>query len=738
MTREELAKVVAKKANLKVKQADALISAFGDTIYEALDKGEKIVYSNFGTFYTVHYPSKIIIHPKLGEKKKMIMLPTDVVKWMPSNNIKEMVMLGKELPTATTFGTSKQLKEIKKSEGIIHAKSEEITEKPLKEDEEVFDIPIKLFTKKDKVVNDNFEEISKIDDNMSTAASTIDEGAFPDEETAIPIKFKNENEPVLDQSKLAPLQNPAPVSAIAKETSESVADSTEIDLEPAQKAPIEFIDLTARYIPENVLGTIPELFARHFKVVPLACDDTAMTIAMTDPEDIETIDLIRRMARKDITVKITDEDGLEYAFGQYKRLLREQKDTWQDTFENSKRLVKSNKTAPILRIAASIIRKAIREQASEIHLEPVDEEIQIRFRVDGTLIKNSAFPKEIGLTLLDVVKDLGGLDRSIKELPQDGQLRFKLLGTEYDYLVHTIPTAGGEKIFLKLADKLPRLYQLEEIGFDEEDYQKIKQGLSHQSGLILVSGPENAGKTTTAYALIKSLLADVINIASIEDPIEFKLSGVNQSQVKADIGFDLIKGLETISKLDADVIFVGQIDNKKAAEKVFEIACRKLVISTIEATGLADTIKLLAKWEIDPIAINQVINLIIDQKLVRRCCESCKAQIQPDDTESRLIKEVIESLPNIDKEFIRRLSKVHFYKGEGCPDCGNTGYKGRFPVFEVVEMSSDLQEIAIGADNCETIKACLKSHNTKTIAQDGLIKAIMGYTTLSEIWKIKN
>ncbi|MCX6808444.1 MAG: ATPase, T2SS/T4P/T4SS family [Candidatus Berkelbacteria bacterium] len=716
MNREELAKAIAKKAKIGTKTADRIIGAFGEAITEALKKKDRVIYSNFGAFYTVHYPSKVILHPTLGEKKKMIMPPTDVVKWMPSGNIKELVSGTAKLEHITSFGSAKRLYESQDPETRI-AKSHEVDDQPtLKKsapEDETYDIPIKV------------KSPNSVQNHQSVFGDA--EEVNPDEEVAIPIHLMRKK-----PSDIIPIPD---LDEEPDHNSEDNISDEEGDLVAVSKSTPAFIDLQNYIIPHQILALMPELFARHFKIVPIGGDEHELIVAMTDPDDKETIELVRRLTGKKISVHLTDEVGLQSIYEQYQSLNNREQTVWEHAFDNEMISNKTSKTAPIIRIAASLVKNAIRDHATEIHVEPQGSEIQIRFRIEGILKKNSAFPKEIGLTLVKVLKDLSGLKGNAEGLPQDGQLRFRLGNEEFDFLTHSIPTAEGEKLYLKMISKLPKLYSLEDLGLEEADYQLIQQNLRKTTGLVLIIGSKNSGKTSTVYSFLRSLLANVINISTIEDPIEAKIPGINQSQVNTSIGFDLRLGLDTIIKQSPDVLYISSLTDKKIAEQALLVSQDCLVITTLEAATVPEALTKMINWGIDPLLLESCLNLITLEHLVRRNCESCKKEMTPSDLEVKSIRDEVAKMSSRDQSFIHKM-RLHFFKSEGCSECGKSGYRGRFAAFEIIEPTHEFIEMALNHKSPGLFCDYYRTHNLKSLRQDALLKALTGYTSLAEVWKI--
>lgn len=774
MTKSELAKKLAEKTKFTPEKAEKLIEKFGKIITDQLADGKKVVYSNFGTFYTVHYPSKVIYHPVLGAKKKMVMLPTDVVKWMPSGNIKEMVDLGKDVESATSFGATKKFKETKAEEGIVDKKATEISEieigfkqkdtaaesvepTPLELEEEEVEIPIRKINKQiideknsnepeekegnnfwNQLFNKESDETETIDAEKVAAKNTTDDkvsliGAGIFDNAAKNNSIENQPQAKKNDSK-------SEISDTKKaELPETLSPFT-------SKKTIAYIDLSNTAIPKEILQKIPEKVAREYQVVPIEETDKDFTVGMVDPEDIDAIETIKRIVQKPVIAKLTTKDDIAHILDQYQGFEGEMEEALDqaekdedktDNTEDNKKLLRSiGDLAPAARIVSSLLKRAIRDKSSDIHVEPYDNEVVIRFRIDGVLHKKISLPKEIQQAVISRIKILSNLKIDEQRLPQDGRFSINMDGRRIDFRVSTMPIANGEKVVMRVLDKLSGIIGINDLGFRERDLKEISNACEKTHGMILVTGPTGSGKTTTLYALIEKIYAEGINIITLEDPIEYQMPGINQSQVNAEINYTFASGLRSILRQDPDVVMIGEIRDKETAEMAVHAALTgHVVLSTLHTNDSAGAIPRLIDMGVEPFLINSSLNLIIGQRLARKICDNCKeeAVISKDQLES--VKAELDKMPKAERERVKK-TPLKFFKGKGCKSCNDTGYKGRIGLYEILAVDNSVKALIEKRSSSDEIKTASINSGMTTMIQDGILKAIGAMTTIEEVWRV--
>lgn len=799
MNKTELAKVLAEKIKKNPKIAEKLINSFGDTLLDVLSKGGKIIYSNFGTFYTVHYPSKVIYHPTLGAKKKMIMLPTNVVKWMPSANIKAMVNAGETVEHATTFGASKKIKDAPSASGApltpelkientnstenINLDTKNIATPANIDDnsQDEIEIPIRNLSKEQPLETvtaeptetsapetkdnaSNTENKNNFWDQLFKKATTDSKNASP---TADTKENEAKDEPKTNEGPSNPVgmglfgANTAPVPK-AKTDADSLPEGKPTDeknnpaqeeqgitsgykdLEPfaSRKTSISYIDLSKTTVPKEVLQLISEKIAREYRVVPIENTETELVVGMVDPEDMEAIEIVKKIVGKKVSPKLTTETDLNHVLDQYQGFESEVEEAIGDVEDKDedKKDQKSpdaviSSSAPASRIVNSLLKRAIRDKASDIHIEPYESEVTVRFRIDGVLHKKVSLPKDIQQAVASRIKILSNLKIDEQRLPQDGRFSIMMDDRKVDFRVSTMPIANGEKIVMRILDKLSGIISIDDLGFRERDLGLINNSCQKSHGMILVTGPTGSGKTTTLYALIEKIYAEGINIITLEDPIEYQIPGINQSQVNAEINYTFASGLRSILRQDPDVVMIGEIRDKETAEMAVHAALTgHVVLSTLHTNDSAGAIPRLIDMGIEPFLLNSSLNLILAQRLARRICDSCKEEISPTPDQLKLVQDELAKMSKSEKTKIG--NKIKLYKGKGCKDCGDTGYKGRIGIYEVLEVDKKIKDMVAHEASSAEIEESAVANGMTTMVQDGILKAISGQTTIEEVWRV--
>ncbi len=802
MTRKELAREIAQKSGLSYNQAESLVVALGDVIRECLAKGDRVVYSNFGTFYTVHYPSKVINHPKYGAQKKIIMLPTNVAKWMPSGNIKSMVGQGEERESVTAHG----LKGVKKAEPISSPNQESnFSQNYFRNDPENSndennnpdlsntgrmtpaseEQPKTNANVYEELMNDGGREEATFDgvirlherkpfwkrifqkDSETTADSEsqgmVGSGIFNKENTELPDHNPSAQHPP-EQHTSAFANQPHEAKAYIQQPASghtgfefspkpvdptATAEPKERDMTPF-KAPagqITYTDLSRKVVPKELLAKIPEKIARQFMAVPVEETPTEMIVGMIDPEDIEARELIKKLVQKTVVPKLATEEDVNHILDQYQGLESEVKEAIEEAKEEDDLVIKKSENsktlfdiaaddAPAARIVGSLLKRAIRDKASDIHIEPLETEIQVRFRIDGVLQKKITLPKDILSAVVSRVKIMSNLKIDEQRLPQDGRFSIHMDERKVDFRVSSMPTAFGEKVVMRILDKMTGILTVEQLGLEGSGLEKLKNNLEKSHGMILVTGPTGSGKTTTLYALIDRLFAEGVNIVTLEDPIEYQIPGINQSQVNPDIKYTFANGLRSIVRQDPDIIMIGEIRDGETAEMAVQSALTgHIVLSTLHTNDAAGASPRLIDMGVEPFLLTSSANVIIGQRLARKICPDCKEQVTLPVSEIEKIKEIVNKMP--EKERTAVLSKPPvFYHGKGCKSCNDSGYTGRLGIFEALEMTEKVKESILKKISSSQIQELAISEGMVTMIQDGIIKALKGMTSIDEVWRV--
>lgn len=534
-----------------------------------------------------------------------------------------------------------------------------------------------------------------------------------------------------------------------------VIDEEELVRISAERADIPYVDLREDFIPTSVLEQIPEEASEHYKVIPFFADDGKIKVAMVHPDDQKAMEALRFFAwqkGKEIERYVCSVVSFETASKQYHIITSEVKKALEDIaqIKESKENISLSATvkeemklveeAPVSKIVDLILRTAVDAKASDIHIEPIDGQLRIRNRVDGVLQQGSSLPERLHAAIISRIKILSNLKIDEQRKPQDGRFQVILNNKPIDFRVSTLPTANGEKAALRILDKNSSVQSLENIGMGNYYRRIVTENIRKPFGAILVSGPTGSGKSTTIYALLSMLNKEGVNIITLEDPVEYYLNGINQSQIRPEIGYTFASGLRSILRQDPDIISVGEIRDKETAELVVHAALTgHLVLSTIHTNSAIGVIPRLIDMGIEPFLISSSLNLAIAQRLVKRNCNHCKKEYTPPpEVQKIILKEVSKMDVEIKKETGDFLNKRPFtvWKGEGCKNCRGKGTKGRIGLFEMLYMTKELSRIIGETPTENAIQAEAEKQHMVTLRQAGIIKALKGEAPIEEVLDI--
>lgn len=513
---------------------------------------------------------------------------------------------------------------------------------------------------------------------------------------------------------------------------------------------IPFIDLKNQTIRKDVLFVIPEAIASSHNIIAYDSTPKELKVAVTDPEDLEIFEFLSKKTGLEIKISLTTPDGINDTLKQYHKSLKAEFNYLNDDIskvpeDGEKNLTKLAEDLPVVRIVDTLLEYAIMENASDIHIEPEEKDVIVRYRIDGVLHNVMILPKNVQSGIIARIKILSNLKVDEHRMPQDG--RFKIKNKEYKvaFRVSILPTFDGEKLVLRLLNEQAQALNLEQIGLQKSALETLKRNIAKPNGIILVTGPTGSGKTTTLYTVLNILNQPEVNISTIEDPIEYRMAHVNQSQVNSKIGYTFASGLRAFLRQDPDIIMVGEIRDQETAEIAVHAAMTgHLVLSTIHTNDAAGTMPRLAEMGVPNFLISTTTNLIIAQRLVRKICPNC---IQSYNLDTDAIKDLEKNmdidniLKTLEKEKIiidskKGLKSLLFYRGKGCKRCNNTGYKGRIGIYEALENTEEISKLILSKADGRTIKKQAVSEGMLTIAEDGFIKAKNGITTLEEVMRV--
>jgi len=528
---------------------------------------------------------------------------------------------------------------------------------------------------------------------------------------------------------------------------EKIIDEKQVFEKIAEIKKMPFVDLSNEIIRKDILALIPEPIAQSHGLVAFDKKRGNLKIATLDPTDLQTFAFIEKKTELKPEIYCTTPSSIQNVLKQYHKSLRAEfeKITKKEIIDGEpKNLKEMAEDLPIIRVVDTFLEYAIFEGASDIHIEPSGKEVVIRYRIDGILRDVMTLPKKIHSGLTARIKILSNLKLDEHRLPQDG--RFKIETDEYriSFRVSIIPIFDGEKIVMRLLNESSRILTLEQLGFQEQQLKAVRVNIGKPHGMILVTGPTGSGKTTTLYTILNLLNKPGVNITTIEDPIEYRMPRVNQSQVNPKIGYDFSAGLRAFLRQDPDIIMVGEIRDKETASIAINAAMTgHLVLATLHTNDAATALPRLDDMQIASFLIASTVNVIVAQRLVRRICPHCIEKY-------KLGKEVIEEIQDqFDMQKIMNIfrknklikpsqttiSDIDFFRGKGCNQC-KEGYKGRIGIYEVLEVTPAISDLVIKKSSSEIINKKARELGMINMLEDGFIKAKNGVTTIEELVRV--
>lgn len=518
------------------------------------------------------------------------------------------------------------------------------------------------------------------------------------------------------------------------------------------KLPTKFFKKDEK-IPQEILNLIPEDVARHYQVIVFNKDENNLYLGMVYPDDTSAQEALRFIARRlnlELKVYIITHSDLKRILKEYQTFAQELEKLlkdFQQRFAGKKRSIISHRAidieatdkvifeeAPIVKLFAFILKYAVRSRASDIHLEPKRDSLRIRFRIDGTLSTVISLPIEVHPAIISRLKIMTNLKIDETRLPQDGRFRTFIDEKEIDFRVSTLPTSMGEKAAIRILDATLGLKDIKELGLNEWSLKNIEEGIKKPFGMILLTGPTGSGKTTTLYAILQILNKEDFNIVSLEDPVEYTIEGINQSQVIPEIDYTFSRGLRHIVRQDPDMIMVGEIRDNETAELAIHAALTgHLVLSTLHTNNAVGVIPRLIDMKIEPFLLPSSLNLMIAQRLLRRLCQECCQQTNATPEEEKIIEESISQLsPDIRQKLIFK-KPYQISKPVGCANCGQKGYTGRIGIFEVFKMTPSLEHLILTQVSQVKLNEEAQRQGMITLRQDGILKVLAGLTSLEEV-----
>jgi type IV pilus assembly protein PilB len=518
---------------------------------------------------------------------------------------------------------------------------------------------------------------------------------------------------------------------------------------------IPFVNLEKETIATEILQIIPEPIARKYGVIAFEKSGNDLKVAMKNPEDLQTIDFIRKKTGLKIVPCLTNDESIKSILKQYEKslkaefgdLINEDADA-ASTVEAGESLEKIAQDLPIIRIVDTLLKHAILQSASDIHIEPGEKEVHVRYRIDGVLHEAMTLPKQVLEGLVARLKVLSNLKLDEHRLPQDGRFKIEKDGYKISFRVSMLPVFEGEKIVMRLLDETAKGLTLEKMGLTGNALEAVHRHIKRPNGMVLVTGPTGSGKTTTLYTIMDILNTPEVNISTVEDPVEYRMVRVNQTQTNAKIGMTFAAALRALLRQDPDIIMVGEIRDGETMQIAVEAAMTgHLVLSTLHTNSAAGTLPRLLDMGAEAFLVASTVNVIIGQRLVRKLCNECKIPYSLDENEIKTLgatfdlEEILEMLkknPDLLEKVNAKTTwkSLKFFKAKGCEQCNNEGYHGRLGIYEVLEMDETIGKLITSNASSDDIEKKARENGMRTMGEDGFIKAVSGITTIEEVMRV--
>ena len=511
----------------------------------------------------------------------------------------------------------------------------------------------------------------------------------------------------------------------------------------AQQFGMEYVSIDAAALDTSLASLIPADDARKYGVVPLMKDGDTLTVAVQDPLDYDSLDRIRYLLKCDVEGVVANRADIARAMeilypgsaaNSMEALLGELNDEGVEVEARGNEISDqmgaseaSESDAPVIKLVSLIIMEAFKRRASDIHLEPLENRFRIRYRIDGALQDMDPPPKRLQPAIIQRLKIQAGMKISEKRIPQDGRIQVSVKGRDLDLRVSSVPTNHGESIVMRILDKQNLALGLPELGFLSDDQQKFEQLIGLSDGVLLVTGPTGSGKTTTLYACLGQMNTPNRKIITVEDPVEYQMTGVNQVQVNRDVGLDFSAALRSILRQAPNIVMIGEIRDQETADIAMEAALTgHLVFSTLHTNDAPSAITRLIDIGVKPYLVASAVRAVMAQRLVRCICRECKEERTPTTRELKMLGEL----------GAKNVQNMKMYKGAGCSVCNNTGYKGRKGIFEIFQMTEELQRLIFEQRPSAELRALAREGGMRSLREDGLLKVASGMTSLDEVLRV--
>jgi type IV pilus assembly protein PilB len=500
----------------------------------------------------------------------------------------------------------------------------------------------------------------------------------------------------------------------------------------AEQVGLEFVDLSEHPIDPTATTLLPEALARRYRAIPIGERDGKLLVAMSDPANVYALDDIRTITNRDVQPLVATAADVERAIQKYAGIdgqVEALASVAADALESEDEQIEAAlEDAPIVKLVNAIMTQAVGDRASDVHIEPAEKNVRIRFRVDGVLHEPMPpAPKNIQGGLISRLKVMAELNIAEKRVPQDGRISMKVGGRQLDLRLATLPTVFGEKVVIRILDKSQALLKLEDLGFLEGPYERFAGSFRKPYGAILVTGPTGSGKSTTMYSTLNILNEEDKNIITVEDPVEYRLPGVNQMQVNPKAGLTFASALRSILRADPDIVLIGEVRDRETAMIAVEAALTgHLVLTSLHTNDAPSALTRLIEMDVETFLVASAIDSVVAQRLARKLCERCKAAYEPDEREL-----IAAGFP---ESAWSELGEI--FRAQGCAACANTGYRGRMGLYEVMPVTEEIERLTVERASSEAIRAVAVEQGMITLRDDGLEKVRMGLTSIEEIARV--
>jgi len=493
---------------------------------------------------------------------------------------------------------------------------------------------------------------------------------------------------------------------------------------------MEYVHVNADAIDPSVKDLIPNEVARKYGVVPVSRTENSVTVALSDPMGYDTVDSLRYVLKLNVDAVVAPRSEVKAAV---EKLYPEEFETLYGSDDSSVDIAEkshgdggsdaSDADAPVIRLVSMIIMEACKMRASDIHLEPMERNFRVRYRIDGVLRQMESPPKRLQAAILSRVKIMSNMKISEKRIPQDGRIQVKVQGRDLDLRVSSVPTNHGESIVMRILDKTNLSLGLPQLGFLSDDQNKFERLIKLPDGVLLVTGPTGSGKTTTLYACLGQINLPDRKIITVEDPVEYQMAGINQVQVNRDVGLDFTAALRSILRQAPNIVMIGEIRDHETADIAMEAALTgHLVFSTLHTNDAPSAVTRLLDIGVKPFLVASALRAAMAQRLVRAICDKCREEYTPTDRELKMLGAISKNV-----------SSGTMYKGKGCPNCSQSGCKGRKGIFEIFQIDDSIQRLIFDHSPATVLRARARELGMRTLREDGLLKVSSGMTTLEEV-----